>query len=74
MNNVEFIGLGLTVVAAFHLIPAITTGRIPSNWPVSPLSREAKPLEYRITFNAFALAGIIGIGLLLASAAHRLFD
>lgn len=73
MNSVEFVGLGLTAVAAFHLIPAITTGRIPSNWPVSPLTREAKPKEYRITFGVFALMGMIGIGLLLASGARRLF-
>ncbi|MEP9359311.1 hypothetical protein [Sphingomonas sp. KR3-1] len=74
MTTTEFVGLALIGVAAFHLVPAIATGTIPSNWPVRPLTGEAKPTQYRITFGVFAVAGLLGIALLLASLAHRLLD
>lgn len=66
MSGGMFLGLALIGVSAFHLVPALLTGRIPSKWPVYPLTREAKPVEYRITFGVFLIAGAVGLGLMLA--------
>jgi hypothetical protein len=72
MTQVEFAGLGLVSVAAYHLIPAVMTGAIPTRWPFAPLRRNTKPDEFRITFGAFWIAGVIGLGLLLAAMLKRL--
>ena len=60
MTQILFVGLGFMAVAAFHLIPALRTGEIPSRWPVYPLTREAKPVQYQITFSVFIAIGFIG--------------
>lgn len=67
MSDGRFVGMGLIVVAAIHLVPAILTGTIPSNWPVRPLSRTEKPRQYLITFAVFSLAGFVGVALLIRS-------
>ena len=54
-------------VAAFHLVPAVLTGEIPSKWPVYPLTREAKPEQYRITFGVFLAAGAVGVAVTIAA-------
>ena len=70
MNQGVFVGLGLIAVAAYHLLPAVLTRTIPSNWPIKPLSRDAKPEQYRITFGVFAITGLVGLGILLAALAR----
>jgi hypothetical protein len=72
MTSAEFTGLALLGVSAFHLIPAVLTGKIPSKWPVYPLTREAKPTEFRITFGVFLAAGMVGVAILLAALARRI--
>lgn len=61
MTQTLFVGLGFMAVAAFHLVPALRTGEIPSRWPVYPLTREAKPVQYQVTFSVFLAVGLIGL-------------
>lgn len=72
MTEWEFVGLGLMVVSAFHLIPAILTGTIPSRWPVRPLTRDGKPEQFKATFRVFLCTGFVGTMILAFALGARL--
>ena len=71
MNQVEFAGLTLVGLAAYHLIPAVSTGTIPTRWPFKPLRRAENPEEYPTTFAVFWVAAVGGLGILLAALLKR---
>jgi hypothetical protein len=71
VTRTEFVGLALVAVAAYHLIPAFTTGTIPTRRKGRPLRQAAKPEEYRITFGVFMAAAVVGLGILLAALLKR---
>ena len=68
MKQIIFVGLALIAVSAFHLIPAVRSGEIPSRWPVNPLTREAKPIQFRIAFGVFLAAGLAGLLIVMVAA------
>ena len=53
MNQVEFAGLTLVGLAAYHLIPAVSTATISTRWPFKPLRRAESPEECQTTFAVF---------------------
>jgi len=73
LSQTIFLGVGLVIVSAIHLIPAILTGEIPANPPIKPLTRSGKPEEFWITFGVFTAAGITGTLILIWNVGHFYF-
>ena len=58
------IGVALIVVAAFHLLPAFTTGEIPTTTS-RRIRRDERPSEFWGTCIVMGAAAALGTGLLL---------
>jgi hypothetical protein len=58
------IGMALIAVAAYHLIPAVLTGEIPTTTSRRIRRSEA---EFRGACVVFSIAGLMGLSLVLAS-------
>jgi hypothetical protein len=61
----EFVGIALSLVGAFHLLPAIAFGCVPARWPFKPFRRTEDPQGYWLGVSISAAALLFGVGLVI---------
>lgn len=62
--------MGLLIVSAIHLIPALFDGEIYTTKLGRPLTKAENPIAYKNTFAVMVAVGLVGLAILIFGALY----